>query len=210
MAMLTGFDIDEASEQEMVNGGLFRDSHVGRLVIEAAREHLQQSSLLASDPVEQNVFFERQEDMGGGRLRLILDGDSDVSIAVISEEGEMAGVEFCTPYSGGGRSPKTREALLNVCRAIREENVTSPISRGAARRPTMRQLAPAFAVAATSWDEDQWSLLPNTLSFDKDSAVAQARSLADAGDSETKYTAVQITSVGVVPVGEQFQGTREL
>lgn len=65
--------------------------------------------------------------MGKGRLRLILDGDSDVSIAVISDEGEMADVEFCVPFSGGGRSPKVRQALLDLCRAIRDENLTNPI-----------------------------------------------------------------------------------
>lgn len=65
--------------------------------------------------------------MGSGRLRLILDDDSDVSIAVISSEGEMAGVQFCVPFSGGGRSPKVRQALLDLCRAIRDENLTNPI-----------------------------------------------------------------------------------
>lgn len=45
--------------------------------------------------------------MGKGRLRLILDGDSDVCVAVISDEGEMADVEFCVPFSGGGRSRKS-------------------------------------------------------------------------------------------------------
>lgn len=78
-------------------------------------------------PLPLGEFFERREDMGKGRLRLILDGDSDVCISVISDEGDMADVEFCAPVSGGGRSPKVREALLDLCRAIRDENATNPI-----------------------------------------------------------------------------------
>lgn len=44
--------------------------------------------------------------MGTGRLWLILEGDSDVCVAVISDKGEKADVEFCMPCSGGGRSTK--------------------------------------------------------------------------------------------------------
>jgi hypothetical protein len=126
MSLITGFAIEEAAEMELAEGGRFGDSLFGGKVIEAARELLAQSEQ-PSDPLPLNEFFERREDMGKGRLRLILDGDSDVCVAVISDEGDMADVEFCVPFSGGGRSPKVREALLNLCRAIRDENATNPI-----------------------------------------------------------------------------------
>ncbi|WP_256679121.1 hypothetical protein [Pseudomonas sp. MWU12-2323] len=129
MAMITGFAIDEAAEMELADGGLFGDSLFGRQVIEAARELLKQSEQQAADPLPLDEFYERQEDMGQGRLRLILDGDSDVCVAIISDEGEIAGVEFCVPFSGGGRSPKVREALIGLCHAIRDENISHPISR---------------------------------------------------------------------------------
>lgn len=129
MTMITGFAIDEAAEMELAEGGLFGDSLFGRQVIEAARELLEQSEQQTADSLPLNEFYERQEDMGQGRLRLILDGDSDVCVAIISDEGEMAGVEFCVPFSGGGRSPKVREALLDLCHAIRDENISHPISR---------------------------------------------------------------------------------
>ncbi|HFH3083630.1 TPA: hypothetical protein ACGJRU_003035 [Pseudomonas aeruginosa] len=126
MALITGFAIDEAAEMELADGGRFGDTLFGSQVIEAARELLQQSEQV-DDTLPLCEFFERREDMGSGRLRLILDGDSDVCVAVISDEGEMADVEFCVPFSGGGRSPKVRQALLDLCRAIRDENASNPI-----------------------------------------------------------------------------------
>ncbi|KJS33310.1 MAG: hypothetical protein VR76_02265 [Pseudomonas sp. BRH_c35] len=126
MALITGFAIDEAAEMELADGGRFGDTLFGSQVIEAARELLQQSEQV-DDTLPLCEFFERREDMGSGRMRLILDGDSDVCVAVISDEGEMADVEFCVPFSGGGRSPKVRQALLDLCRAIRDENASNPI-----------------------------------------------------------------------------------
>lgn len=126
MALITGFAIDEAAEMELADGGRFGDTLFGSQVIEAARELLQQSEQV-DDSLPLCEFFERREDMGSGRLRLILDGDSDMCVAVISDEGEMADVEFCVPFSGGGRSPKVRQALLDLCRAIRDENAINPI-----------------------------------------------------------------------------------
>lgn len=126
MALVTGFAIDEAAEMELADGGRFGDSLCGRQVIEAARELLEKSERPAGR-LPLGEFFERREDMGRGRLRLILDGDSDVCVAVISDEGVMADVEFCVPFSGGGRSPRVREALLDLCRAIREENTSNPL-----------------------------------------------------------------------------------
>ncbi len=126
MALITGFAIDEAAEMELADGGRFGDTLFGSQVIEAASELLQQSENV-DDSLPLCEFFERREDMGSGRLRLILDGDSDVCVAVISDEGDMADVEFCVPFSGGGRSPKVRQALLDLCRAIRDENASNPI-----------------------------------------------------------------------------------
>ncbi|HHK1717045.1 TPA: hypothetical protein ACQQ5N_002830 [Pseudomonas aeruginosa] len=126
MALITGFAINEAAEMELADGGRFGDTLFGSQVIEAARELLQQSEQV-DDSLPLCEFFERREDMGSGRLRLILDGDSDVCVAVISDEGDMADVEFCVPFSGGGRSPKVRQALLDLCRAIRDENASNPI-----------------------------------------------------------------------------------
>ncbi|MCH0726185.1 hypothetical protein K9U74_33655, partial [Pseudomonas aeruginosa] len=125
MVLITSLAIEEAAETLTEDGSRFGDTFFGGQVIEAARALLKQQTEDQGLPLPLGEFFERREDMGKGRLRLILDGDSDVCVAVISDEGEMADVEFCVPFSGGGRSPKVREALLNLCRAIREENETN-------------------------------------------------------------------------------------
>lgn len=119
--------------------------------------------------------LERSDDMGLGRLRLILDGDSDVSIAVITNEGEMADVEFCTPFSGGGRSPKVREALLNLARAIRDENAANPLDRGLAGGRSAIRIEGAFAVAWKTPDQDAWGLMPGSLLHDFDALALRCR-----------------------------------
>ncbi|WP_240440671.1 hypothetical protein [Pseudomonas aeruginosa] len=210
MALITGLAIDEAAEMELAEGGRFGDTLFGGQVIEAARELLEQQTNEPADPLPNFEFFERADDMGLGRLRLILDGDADVSIAVITNEGDMADVEFCTPFSGGGRSPKVREALLNLARAIRDENASNPLDRGlGADRPVSR-LGTAYAVAAKSLDDDAWGLIPGSLMFDHDAACAHVVALALAGDAETQYSAVKIERSGVAPVGDTHWGSREL
>lgn len=210
MALITGFAIDEANEMEMADGGLFGESLFGRQVIEAARELLQQQSDSGADPLPLCEFFDREDDMGQGRLRLILDGDSDVSIAVITTEGEMADVEFCTPFSGGGRSPKVREALLNLARAIRDENASNPIGRMQPSSRAVTKLDPAFAVASKSADDESWLIVAGSTGADEEYACGYATTLANAGDSETQYCAVKIERNGVTAVGGVIWGIREL
>lgn len=210
MALITGFAIDEANEQELAEGGLFGESFFGKQVIEAARELLQQQSGPDSDPLPLCEFFDREDDMGQGKLRLILDGDSDVCVAVINHDGNMADVEFCTPFSGGGRSPKVREALLNLARTIRDENESNPVGSREAHNRAFTSLDAAFAVAAKSDGDESWQLLPNSLFSDKDSANGHATTLANVGDSETQYCAVKIERGGVTQVGNVVWGIREL
>ncbi|WNZ87276.1 MULTISPECIES: hypothetical protein [Pseudomonas] len=210
MALITGIAIDEASQYELTEGGQFGEDFYGKQVIEAARELLAQQSGGKAAALPLGEFFERPDDMGQGRLRLILDGDSDVSLAVITHEGEMADVEFCTPFSGGGRSPKVREALLDLCRAIQTENASNPILDFRADRKVAASLAPAFAVIMKSADDAQWLFCPGELYFDQDVACQRAYVLAGAGDSETQYSAAKIDRAGVVPVGETHTGVREV
>lgn len=210
MVLITGFAIDEANAMELAEGGIFGDSYSGRQVIEAARELMQQQIDPAGDPLPLCEFFERHDDMGNGRLRLILDSDSDVSLAVISTEGEMTDVEFCTPFSGGGRSPKVREALLGLAKAIRDENATNPIERPQLSERAFTNLAPMFAVACKSLDDAAWQILNGTMGCDEELATGQVCALANAGDSETQYCAVKIMRSGVIPIGEVAWGIREL
>ena len=210
MALITSLAIEEVSGFEIEGGGLLRDDYFGRQVIEAARELLKQQTSEHADPLPLCHFFERHDDMNQGRLRLILDGDSDVSIAVITHEGEMADVEFCTPFSGGGRSPKVREALLNLCRAIQIGNVTNPIRDFRSEGKAASTLAASYGVVSKASDDSEWSFVPGALFFDQDTACQHAHVLAGAGDNDTKFSAVKIDRAGVVPVGETYLGTREL
>jgi len=70
----------------------------------------------------------RLEDMSAvGRLRLLLDGDGDVIIAIYPQtDDELIGigesVEFCTIGTGGGGSPRTYKALRNLMEAMAQDN----------------------------------------------------------------------------------------
>jgi hypothetical protein len=73
----------------------------------------------------------RKEDMSpDGFLDVFIDTDNnDIHVTVCGEShGEMviASVEFCCVGIGGGKSPKTREALRNLFKAIREDNKEIP------------------------------------------------------------------------------------
>lgn len=59
-----------------------------------------------------------------GHMRVGFDSDNDVYVSVWDEDGG-ASVEFCCPGSGGGRSPRTREALINLMLAMEADNVTA-------------------------------------------------------------------------------------
>ena len=67
----------------------------------------------------------RLEDMSpDGVLRVGLDNDGDAYVSVWTESG--GGVEFCTSGNGGGKSPRTREALLALMVAMESDNEQDP------------------------------------------------------------------------------------
>jgi hypothetical protein len=79
-------------------------------------------------PWPADKFTIRREDMGRGSLRLVLDHDNDVCVAVMDDDGNVSVVEFCNPGGGGGgRSPKTRMALIALMVAIEADNAERPI-----------------------------------------------------------------------------------
>lgn len=72
----------------------------------------------------------RAEDMGQGYLRVLLDGDNDVVVEVFNGQ-RFTSVEFCNPGGGGGRSTRTRLALIELMRAIEADNAEAPaLKRG--------------------------------------------------------------------------------
>lgn len=72
-------------------------------------------------------IVERKESMSpDGRLRLIIQDDGDVIVTVLESDpmgsGSFASVEFCTPFSGGGGSSRTWDALRELALAMAEDN----------------------------------------------------------------------------------------
>jgi hypothetical protein len=70
---------------------------------------------------------ERIEDMSvRGRLRIIQQDDGDIIVAVQSERDGLLqpgdSVEFCTIGTGGGRSPRTLNALRALMAAMEGDN----------------------------------------------------------------------------------------
>jgi hypothetical protein len=75
----------------------------------------------------------RMDDMHhDGVLRVLLadDGDVCVFIGASGNGGEWgsASIEFCSPGTGGGRSPSTREALIALMVAIEADNAAAPLA----------------------------------------------------------------------------------
>lgn len=73
----------------------------------------------------------RRDDMSAtGKLEVMLDNDGDVIVHVCkgdtAEKWESASVEFCAGGSGGGRSHRTRVALINLMVAMEADNAESP------------------------------------------------------------------------------------
>lgn len=76
--------------------------------------------------------FPKERDVGRygdmsqtAHIRVGLDGDSDVYVSIYDDKGG-ASIEFCTQYAGGGKSPRTREALIALMIAIEEDNAETP------------------------------------------------------------------------------------
>ncbi len=78
-------------------------------------------------PIVTGEIYERAEDMSpDGRLQILIQADGDVILTAVSCDASgrfsMTSVEFCAPSFGGGRSPRTHAALVELIRAIAEDN----------------------------------------------------------------------------------------
>lgn len=81
---------------------------------------------------EPTIQWPKERDVGrigdmspGNFLRVGLDSDNDAYVSVCDEEG-MGSVEFCVPGAGGGKSSRTRLALIALMVAIEADNVEDP------------------------------------------------------------------------------------
>lgn len=127
--MIDPFLIDEAAEYVLDGGVKLSETPAGRMLLRVAREAAakQEDNILNGPRVPFNTFIARKEDMSqNGRIRLFKQDDGDMCLAVIDEHGQSAGVEFCTGFGGGGKSPKTLAALNILALAILEDNANEP------------------------------------------------------------------------------------
>ncbi len=121
------FHIEQASNLLTEDGTPFGDDYHAEKVIEAARAFHRQSEGQPKTQIPCDEIIARREDMGAGRLQLIRQEDGDMCLAVIDDEGNMSGIEFCTSVVGGGRSPKVLAALYALAEAIIEDNQERPL-----------------------------------------------------------------------------------
>jgi len=73
------------------------------------------------------TLYSRNEDMSpDGKLELIMQDDGDVIVIVDGYDGmenkKRVSVEFTFPGGGGGRSPNTRKALIELAHAMELDN----------------------------------------------------------------------------------------
>ncbi len=86
----------------------------------------------AAPAVDAPIVWPKARDVGrigdmspSAHLRIGLDSDNDVYASIWDERGG-ATIEFCTPGQGGGKSSRTRMALLAVMVAMEADNAADP------------------------------------------------------------------------------------
>jgi len=78
--------------------------------------------------IKSNKLVTRLEDMSPtGRLNLMMQPDGDILIQILEDDGygeigNIAAIEFCAIGTGGGQSPRTLKALVNLMIAMKEDN----------------------------------------------------------------------------------------
>ena len=69
----------------------------------------------------------REGDVSSRSLRVGLTTAKDVYVSVCGDNGRgESSVEFCCPDEGGGKSPRTREALIALMVAMETDNTDDP------------------------------------------------------------------------------------
>ncbi|MDH5857763.1 hypothetical protein [Lampropedia aestuarii] len=67
--------------------------------------------------------------LGESHMRVGFDSDNDVYVSVFNQACGAGDIEFCTYGQGGGKSPRTREALIALMVAMEEDSKETPSFR---------------------------------------------------------------------------------
>ena len=99
---------------------------IGELEAQLSATHPTQQGL------EQAIKWPKARDVGrfgdmspDAFIRVGLDADNDVYVS-ICDGNSVSDIEFCTPGGGGGRSSRTRMALIALMCAIEADNASHP------------------------------------------------------------------------------------
>lgn len=110
-------------------GRWWDQGHVSALAWQAARAV---AAAPTAPEVDAPIVWPKARDVGrigdmspSAHLRIGLDSDNDVWASIWDERGG-ATIEFCTPGQGGGKSSRTRMALLAVMVAMEADNSADP------------------------------------------------------------------------------------
>lgn len=115
----------QARHATRVGSDASRDSHLMDIIRTALTELRAMKAAVNAAP-KTRTEVGRLGDMGPRTsIRVGFDDDGDVYVAVC-DEGGMAGVEFCTLGTGGGKSPETRKSLIGLMAAIEKDNASDP------------------------------------------------------------------------------------
>jgi hypothetical protein len=149
-------------------------------------------------PKQRDLFL--RDDMGQGQLRVLLDSDNDVIVAIWPNGSPSVSLEFCNGGGGGGRSPETRKALLALMcamgrdgasiRPVDGESVGAPVAQPREQEPVAWKVSPAYLAACCTDDNCALCRLPQYIrksgmrhagltAYDRTSAAPVAQPLTD-------------------------------
>lgn len=120
--------IEEAKGYVLDDGTPFAETRAGEEILRLAQKQIDSDAavLQSESSILRNVLIGRRDDMSPtGRLLLLKQPDGDVCISVVFDD-RRAGLEFCVPGVGGGRSPRTFDALNQLMLAMQADGAETP------------------------------------------------------------------------------------